>query len=403
LNLSVELYEKGILEKYGVKLIGANIDAIKVGEDRELFKKAMDEIGIPSAKGGFAHSWEEARAIVEETGYPAIVRPAFTLGGTGGGTAYNPEEFEEIARNGLEASPVTQILVEESILGWKEYELEVMRDLNDNVVIICSIENFDPMGVHTGDSITVAPAQTLTDVEYQQLRDMSIACIRKVGVETGGSNIQFRGESRDGDCRIIEMNPARVRVRLRSHRKRPDFRSQRSRRSSLSATRSTRFRTTSRRKTRRRSSRRSITSLQKFRSGRSRNSRSRGRSRHADEVRRRGDGDRPTFKEKFVSRDLRSLEPVKAACGLSMCRMKSCSESCTSELAAIFVHHIALAERLLDRRGPSTDEDRSVVSRSAFAGDGVSGDARRETARRYTDDEIRIAKEYGLSDRRLSF
>ncbi len=172
-------------------------------------------------KGGFAHTWEEARAIVEETGYPAIVRPAFTLGGTGGGTAYNPEEFEEIARNGLAASPVSQILVEESILGWKEYELEVMRDLNDNVVIICSIENFDPMGVHTGDSITVAPAQTLTDVEYQRLRDMSIACIRKVGVETGGSNIQFAVNPENGDVRIIEMNPARLALvgpRLKSDR-----------------------------------------------------------------------------------------------------------------------------------------------------------------------------------------
>src|SRR6187402_2866211 len=207
LNLSVELYEKGILDKYGVTLIGANIDAIKVGEDRELFKKAMDEIGIPSAKGGFAHTWEEARAIVEETGYPAIVRPSFTLGGTGGGTAYNPQEFEEIVERGLAASPISQVLIEESILGWKEYELEVMRDLNDNVVIICSIENFDPMGVHTGDSITVAPAQTLTDVEYQRLRDMSIACIRKVGVETGGSNIQFAVNPEDGDVRIIEMNP----------------------------------------------------------------------------------------------------------------------------------------------------------------------------------------------------
>jgi carbamoyl-phosphate synthase large subunit len=207
LNLSVELYEKGILDKYGVKLIGANVDAIRVGEDRELFKKAMDEVGIPSARGGFAHTWEEAQRIVEDTGYPAIVRPAFTLGGTGGGTAYNPEEFEEIAKNGLAASPVSQILVEESILGWKEYELEVMRDLNDNVVIICSIENFDPMGVHTGDSITVAPAQTLTDVEYQNLRDMSIRCIRKVGVETGGSNIQFAVNPANGDVRIIEMNP----------------------------------------------------------------------------------------------------------------------------------------------------------------------------------------------------
>lgn len=207
LNLSVELYENGVLEKFGVKLIGANIDSIKVGEDRELFKAAMDEIGVPSARGGFAHNWEEARKIVEEIGYPAIIRPAFTLGGTGGGTAYNPEEFEEIVEGGLAASPISQVLIEESILGWKEYELEVMRDLNDNVVIICSIENFDPMGVHTGDSITVAPAQTLTDVEYQRLRDMSIACIRKVGVETGGSNIQFAVNPENGEVRIIEMNP----------------------------------------------------------------------------------------------------------------------------------------------------------------------------------------------------
>jgi carbamoyl-phosphate synthase large subunit len=207
LNLSVELYERGILEKNGVRLIGANIESIKIGEDRELFKKAMDEIGVPSPKGGFANTWEEARAIVEQTGYPAIIRPAFTLGGTGGGTAYNPEEFEEIVERGLAASPISQVLIEESILGWKEYELEVMRDLNDNVVIICSIENFDPMGVHTGDSITVAPAQTLTDVEYQRLRDMAIACIRKVGVETGGSNIQFAVNPENGDVRIIEMNP----------------------------------------------------------------------------------------------------------------------------------------------------------------------------------------------------
>ena len=207
LNLAVELYEKGILEKYNVKLIGANIESIKVGEDRELFKAAMDEIGIPTAKGGFAYTWEEAKKIVETTGYPAIIRPSFTLGGTGGGTAFNPEEFEEIARRGLDASPNSQILIEESILGWKEYELEVMRDLADNVVIICSIENFDPMGVHTGDSITVAPAQTLTDVEYQRLRDMSIACIRRVGVETGGSNIQFAVNPENGDVRIIEMNP----------------------------------------------------------------------------------------------------------------------------------------------------------------------------------------------------
>src|SRR3954447_1643502 len=207
LNLSVELYEAGILEKYGVQMIGANINAIKVGEDRELFRHAMDEIGIQSARGGFAHTWEEARAIVDDIGYPTIIRPSYTLGGTGGGTAYNPDEFEEIAKGGLAASPNSQILVEESILGWKEFELEVMRDLNDNVVIICTIENFDPMGVHTGDSITVAPAQTLTDVEYQRLRDYSKACIRKVGVETGGSNIQFAVNPENGDVRIIEMNP----------------------------------------------------------------------------------------------------------------------------------------------------------------------------------------------------
>ncbi len=207
LNLSVQLFEQGVLEEHDVKLIGANVESIRVGEDRELFKNAMDEIGILMPKGGFAHSWDEAQEIVKETGYPAIIRPAYTLGGTGGGTAYNPEEFEEIVERGLSASPVSQVLIEESILGWKEYELEVMRDLNDNVVIICSIENFDPMGVHTGDSITVAPAQTLTDVEYQKLRDMSIACIRKVGVETGGSNIQFAVNPENGDIRIIEMNP----------------------------------------------------------------------------------------------------------------------------------------------------------------------------------------------------
>ncbi|HYJ46353.1 MAG TPA: carbamoyl-phosphate synthase large subunit, partial [Pyrinomonadaceae bacterium] len=182
-------------------------EAIKVAEDRELFKHAMEEIGLPMPRGGFAHSWAEAEAIVEETGYPAIIRPSFTLGGTGGGTAFNPEEFEEIVRGGLAASPVNQVLIEESILGWKEFELEVMRDLKDNVVIICSIENFDPMGVHTGDSITVAPTQTLSDVEYQRLRDMAITIIRKVGVETGGSNIQFAVNPENGEIRIIEMNP----------------------------------------------------------------------------------------------------------------------------------------------------------------------------------------------------
>jgi len=207
LNLAVELFEQGILTEHGVELIGANIDAIKLAEDRDLFKKAMEEIGLPCAKGGIAHTWEDAQKIVETTGYPAIIRPAFTLGGTGGGVAFNPEEFEEIVRGGLHLSPIGQVLIEESILGWKEFELEVMRDLNDNVVIICSIENFDPMGVHTGDSITVAPAQTLSDMEYQRLRDMSIACIRKIGVETGGSNIQFAVNPENGDVRVIEMNP----------------------------------------------------------------------------------------------------------------------------------------------------------------------------------------------------
>ncbi|HJQ34842.1 MAG TPA: carbamoyl-phosphate synthase large subunit [Pyrinomonadaceae bacterium] len=207
LNLAMALEETGVLAECGVEMIGAKREAIRVAEDRELFKRAMEEEGLPMPRGGFAHSWAEAEKIVEETGYPAIIRPSFTLGGTGGGTAYNPEEFEEIVRGGLAASPVSQVLIEESILGWKEFELEVMRDLADNVVIICSIENFDPMGVHTGDSITVAPAQTLTDVEYQTLRDMSIRIIRRVGVETGGSNIQFAVNPENGEVRVIEMNP----------------------------------------------------------------------------------------------------------------------------------------------------------------------------------------------------
>ncbi|MCA1817806.1 MAG: carbamoyl-phosphate synthase large subunit, partial [Acidobacteria bacterium] len=207
LNLAMALDDAGVLAECNVEMIGAKREAISVAEDRELFKRAMEEAGLEMPRGGFAHSWAEAEKIVEETGYPAIVRPSFTLGGTGGGTAFNPEEFEEIVRNGLAASPIQQVLIEESILGWKEFELEVMRDLADNVVIICSIENFDPMGVHTGDSITVAPAQTLTDVEYQALRDQAIKIIRKVGVETGGSNIQFAVSPTDGAVRVIEMNP----------------------------------------------------------------------------------------------------------------------------------------------------------------------------------------------------
>jgi len=207
LNLAMALSEAGVLDKYNVEMIGANREAVKVAEDRRLFKQAMDEVGLPMPRGGFARSWEDAQEVVATTEYPAIIRPSFTLGGTGGGTAYNPEEFEEIVRGGLAASPIHEVLIEESILGWKEFELEVMRDLADNVVVICSIENFDPMGVHTGDSITVAPAQTLTDVEYQRLRDMAITVIRKVGVETGGSNIQFAVNPANGDVRIIEMNP----------------------------------------------------------------------------------------------------------------------------------------------------------------------------------------------------
>ena len=207
LNLAIALDDSGVLEECGVEMIGAKREAIRVAEDRLLFKKAMDEAGMQMPAGGFAKSWGEAQEVVAHTGYPAIIRPSFTLGGTGGGTAYNPEEFEEIVRAGLAASPMHEVLVEESILGWKEFELEVMRDLADNVVIICSIENFDPMGVHTGDSITVAPAQTLTDREYQRMRDMAIVIIRKVGVETGGSNIQFAVNPENGDIRIIEMNP----------------------------------------------------------------------------------------------------------------------------------------------------------------------------------------------------
>ena len=207
LNVAMDLYNGGILEKFNVEMIGANAEAIEKAENRERFQAAMAGIGIEFPKGRFARSAEEARDVIAEIGYPAIIRPSYTLGGTGGGTAYNAEEYEHLAVRGLELSPTTEILVEESIIGWKEFELEVMRDLKDNVVIICSIENFDPMGIHTGDSITVAPAQTLTDKEYQAMRDASIAVIREIGVETGGSNIQFALNPRDGRIVIIEMNP----------------------------------------------------------------------------------------------------------------------------------------------------------------------------------------------------
>jgi carbamoyl-phosphate synthase large subunit len=208
LNTAVALAKNGVLEKYGVELIGAKLDAIEMAEDRKLFKEAMERIGVAMCPSGLGTTMEESRAIAQEIGtYPLIIRPAFTMGGTGGGIAYNQEEFEEICASGLEASPVSQILIERSLIGWKEYELEVMRDLADNVVIICSIENIDPMGIHTGDSITVAPAQTLTDKEYQRLRDYAIKIIREIGVETGGSNIQFSINPENGEVVVIEMNP----------------------------------------------------------------------------------------------------------------------------------------------------------------------------------------------------
>jgi len=207
LNTAVSLAERGVLKKYNVELIGAKLEAIQMAEDRELFRAAMDRAGLQSARGGFVHSIEEALKIADHIGFPLIIRPSFTLGGTGGGTAYNIEEFQTKVIHGLTSSPIHQVLVEESVIGWKEFELEVMRDLKDNVVVICSIENFDPMGVHTGDSITVAPAQTLTDKEYQQLRDAALKVIREIGVETGGSNIQFAVDPKTGQVLVIEMNP----------------------------------------------------------------------------------------------------------------------------------------------------------------------------------------------------
>jgi len=207
LNTAVALAENGVLEKYHVELIGAKLEAIKKAENRELFQKTMTEIGLATAKGSFVRTVDEAMAFAEKTGFPIIIRPSFTLGGTGGGTAYNIEEFRPKIEHALTASPIHETLVEESVIGWKEFELEVMRDLKDNVVIICSIENFDPMGVHTGDSITVAPAQTLTDKEYQFLRDAAIKIIRAIGVETGGSNIQFAVNPENGKMLVIEMNP----------------------------------------------------------------------------------------------------------------------------------------------------------------------------------------------------
>src|SRR3989338_4831686 len=207
LNLSVSLAEEGILDKFNVELIGAKLDAITKAENRKKFKEAMESIGMRVPASGNAKSLKDAKDIVKEIKFPVIIRPSFTLGGIGGNVAYNIEELEEYVNFALNASPVHEILIERSVLGWKEYELEVMRDLKDNVVIICSIENFDPMGIHTGDSITVAPAQTLTDKEYQIMRDAAIRIIREIGVETGGSNIQFAVNPADGELIVIEMNP----------------------------------------------------------------------------------------------------------------------------------------------------------------------------------------------------
>jgi carbamoyl-phosphate synthase large subunit len=208
LNTAMSLHRSGVLKKHGVEMIGANAEAIEKGEDRLIFKELMLSIGLDVPISGVAHTLEESRAIADRIGrFPLIIRPAYTLGGTGGGIAYNRDEFDEICKRGLDLSPVSEILIEESLLGWKEFEMEVMRDKKDNCVIICSIENFDPMGVHTGDSITVAPAQTLTDKEYQIMRDASFAVIRAVGVETGGSNIQFGVHPDTGRMVIIEMNP----------------------------------------------------------------------------------------------------------------------------------------------------------------------------------------------------
>ncbi|MEO8447744.1 MAG: carbamoyl-phosphate synthase large subunit [bacterium] len=207
LNAAMDLHEKGILKKYNVELIGAKVEAIRKAESRELFHDAMIKIGLEVAKGKFAKNYSEAKGFAEESGFPIIIRPSFTLGGTGGGIAYNFEEFETIVNRGLDASPTHEVLVEESLIGWKEFELEVMRDVNDNFVVICSIENFDPMGVHTGDSITVAPSQTLSDKQYQLLRDASKKIISEIGVETGGSNIQFAVNPDNGRIIVIEMNP----------------------------------------------------------------------------------------------------------------------------------------------------------------------------------------------------
>src|SRR5512134_1373101 len=207
LNCAMDLYKNGVLNKYGVELIGASPEAIEKAEDRLKFKEAMTRIGLASARSGIAHTLAEALQVQERVGFPAVIRPSFTLGGTGGGIAYNMEEFVTICQRGLDLSPTRELLIEESLIGWKEYEMEVVRDKADNCIIVCSIENLDPMGIHTGDSITVAPAQTLTDKEYQLMRDASIAILREIGVDTGGSNVQFAIHPKTGRMIVIEMSP----------------------------------------------------------------------------------------------------------------------------------------------------------------------------------------------------
>src|SRR3990167_772556 len=207
LNCALDLDKHGVLAKYNVELIGASKEAIDKAEDRQKFKEAMTKIGLGSARSMIAHSMEEALQVQASIGYPAIIRPSFTMGGSGGGIAYNREEFMTICERGLDASPTSELLIEESLLGWKEYEMEVVRDSADNCIIICSIENLDPMGVHTGDSITVAPAQTLTDKEYKIMRNASLAVLREIGVDTGGSNVQFSVNPKEGRMIVIEMNP----------------------------------------------------------------------------------------------------------------------------------------------------------------------------------------------------
>jgi carbamoyl-phosphate synthase large subunit len=207
LNCALKLASEGVLEKFGVEMIGATKEAIDKAEDREKFDRAMRAIGLATPRAGIAHSMDEAHAVLDDIGFPCIIRPSFTMGGSGGGIAYNRDEFEEICGRGLELSPTNELLIDESLIGWKEYEMEVVRDKNDNCIIVCAIENFDAMGVHTGDSITVAPAQTLTDKEYQIMRDASLAVLREIGVETGGSNVQFGQCPDTGRLVVIEMNP----------------------------------------------------------------------------------------------------------------------------------------------------------------------------------------------------